>query len=147
MTTYFAKRKKFQRRIGKLKHKLLEFETVLGFPGPIVDERKLRAFVVSHQEIFLQQRIDFCEAITAQRVLRRLRSRQEVNEELFSSLNSNSVEDIFLSNDQYKACEEWLQSKLFDRAYFQKHVLPLVLNGWIAVTPTDLEREDAWLAL
>lgn len=146
MTSYFKKRKKSQRQIGKLKQTLLEFETVLGFPGPVFAEGELRAFVVSHQEIFLQQRIDFCEAIAAQRILRRLRSRQEASAEL-SNLNSNAVKDTFLSDDQYRACEEWLQSKLFDRAYFQRHVLPLVLNGWIAVTPMDLEREDAWLAL
>lgn len=146
MTSYFAKRRKAQRRIGKLKQKLLEFEALLGLPGPIYDECELRAFVVSRQEVFLQQRVDFYEAIAAQRVFRRLQSRREANTELFN-LNSNSVEDIFLSNDQFKACEEWLESKLFDRTYFQRHVLPLVLNGWIAVTPTNLEKEDAWLAL
>lgn len=145
MTLYFEKRRRSRLRRVELKQKLRCFEKLLGLPGPLYAENELRVFVSTHQENVLQQHVDFCEAIVAQRLFKRLGSWQEVHFD--NNFDSAMLESIFLSHDQYAACEEWLESKLHDRTYFQQHILPLVLNGWIAVTPLELETEDAWLAL
>ncbi|TYZ57761.1 hypothetical protein PybrP1_005272 [[Pythium] brassicae (nom. inval.)] len=145
MATYFAKRWSSKLRRVELKQKLRCFEAVLGLPGPLFDARALRVFVPTHQETVLQQHVDFCEAIVAQRVYKRLCSWQDAHCD--SCFASAALGRVFLSRDQFAACSEWLEHKLHDRAYFQHRVLPLVLNGWIPVTPPALEAEDAWLAL
>lgn len=145
MSTLFEKKKRAKQRLRRLKRHLHQFELVLGFPGPVFDDHALRKYVLPHQEIVLQQRVDFCEAISAQRLYKRLQSWQEAA--VFdASGNRSNVDSIFLSDAQYSACAEWL-ARLHDRAYFQKQMLPLLLNGWIAITPADLEKEDSWLAL
>lgn len=119
---------------------------MLGLPGPLYDANALEVFVPRHQETVLQQHVDFCEAIAAQRVYKRLLSWQDAHCD--SCFDNAALSRVFLSLDQFSACQDWLERKnLQDRAYFQHRVLPLVLNGWIAVTPLALETEDAWLAL
>uniref|UniRef100_K3X0N2 Uncharacterized protein n=1 Tax=Globisporangium ultimum (strain ATCC 200006 / CBS 805.95 / DAOM BR144) TaxID=431595 RepID=K3X0N2_GLOUD len=150
MTVFFEKRNKVKRRLGQLKRRLHQFQLILGFPRPLGDEVELQKYKIAYQEVLLQERVDFCEAIAAQRLYKRLQSWKEAagsSEFSVSSSNCDEEESIFLSQDQYFGCTEWLTRHLYDREYFQKHMLPLLLNGWIAIMPVDLEKEDSWLAL
>ncbi|KAF1322156.1 Chromosome-associated kinesin kif4, partial [Globisporangium splendens] len=77
MTSFFEKRSKVKRRLGQLKRRLYQFQLILGFPSPVFDENELQNYKVAYQEVLLQGRLDFCEAIAAQRLYKRLQSWEE----------------------------------------------------------------------
>lgn len=144
MATYVETRRKATLRCLKLQQSLRQFETLLGFTQPLVTASDLNELTPAHRVTVLQQHVAFCEAIVAQRVLKRLQSWHDAHPDDTSRM----LDHTFLACEQVDACRAWLiETNLFDRAYFQTRVLPLVLNGWISVTPSDLEAEDAWLAL
>jgi len=144
MTSLYDNRRRQQQNVRRLMQRFQHLSTLLGADVGM-QKSELLKYTREHQQLALQQHLQACERLVAERLWLRLQHREAAIETYAEPWNDKLAE-AFLSEDQYEACAPWHQYH-DDHAFFQLHVLPFALNGWISVTPADLENEQLWLSL
>lgn len=146
MKEAFSQRQSSKLQLAQLTAYLLTLETVLDLPShDKVDTGTLQQYRSKYQLQLVQHRVDHCQSVAAQRLYQRMQNYHEALQLVSSEPTEHAR--VFLSDEQFQACAPWAVHQAADWSLFQRDVLPLVLNGWISVTPSDLEEEQTWLCL
>ncbi|OWZ11952.1 Kinesin [Phytophthora megakarya] len=106
---------------------------------------ELSKYTLENQQDALVQHLETLERLAADRLWTRLQHRETAIENYAEAWNVKLTE-AFISEDQYETCMPW-HTHREDHEYFQHHILPFILNGWISVTQSNLDCEQLWLTL
>lgn len=146
MKEAFSQRQSSKLQLAQLTAHLHTLETILDLPShEKIDIGTLHRYRLKYQIQLVQQQIDHCQSMAAQRLYQRMQNYHEALQLLSSEPAEHT--NVFLSGYQFQACAPWAVHQVDDWSLFQHDVLPLVLNGWISVTLVDLEEEHTWLCL
>ncbi|GMF27542.1 unnamed protein product [Phytophthora lilii] len=145
VTALYDQRRRQQEYIHRLTQRFRHLQNLLGAADVNTQLIELSKYKLDYQQHSLQQHLEECEDIVANRLWMRLQNR-EMAIDTFADNWSEKMAEVYLSDDQYEACVCW-HTHRDDDTFFHDHILPFVLNGWISVTSADLENEQLWLAL
>ncbi|RLN45221.1 hypothetical protein BBJ28_00020896, partial [Nothophytophthora sp. Chile5] len=143
MAALYDRRDRQQQRVHDLTLRLRHLSRLLDIFGVENELSELSKLTLQHQQSALQRHLEVREHVVAQRLWTRLQNRDFA----VASCPEAGATETFLSEAQSEACEPWKTHHTEDHAFFQRKVLPFVLNGWISVASSDLEAEQLWLAL
>ncbi|KAG1709228.1 hypothetical protein DVH05_019872 [Phytophthora capsici] len=145
MTALYDQRRRLHQFVHRLTQRFRHLANVLDVPDVDSHLIKLNKFTLEHQQSTLQERLEAFERLAADRLWTRLQHREAAAEN-YAGIWNGKLTEVFMTEDQYEACTSW-HTRRTDREFFQQHILPFILNGWISVTPSDLEAEQLWLTL
>ncbi|KAL3666450.1 hypothetical protein V7S43_008698 [Phytophthora oleae] len=145
MTALFDQRRRQLQFVHRLTQRFRHLATVLSVADVDSQLIELNKYTLEHQQDALQERLEAFERLAADRLWIRLQHR-EVATETYAGIWNDKLTEVFLFEDQYEACTTW-HTRREDHEFFQHHILPFILNGWISVAPTDLETEQLWFTL
>lgn len=145
MAELYAKRSRQHHFVHRLTQRFRHLTSLLIAADVDNQMNELSKYTLEHQQTALQQHLEAFELLAADRLWARLQHR-EVAIENFAEGWNDKLAEVFLSDDQYEACTPWHEHRE-DHEFFQHRILPFILNGWISVTPGDLENEQLWLTL
>ncbi|ETI49094.1 hypothetical protein L914_06764 [Phytophthora nicotianae] len=145
MTALYDQRSRQHQFVQRLRQRFRHLASLLDVADIDNQMTELSKYTLQYQQDSLQQLLTTFEHLAAERLWMRLQNR-EVAIENYARVWNDILAEVFLSEDQYEACRPW-HSQREDHDFFQHRILPFVLNGWISVTPRELENEQLWLAL